>query len=209
MLTHLFFLCFAVHPLSNLFDLMMKVDGSMYLYFHVLALLISRKNILERLALILGEDLHTFTTDLGQQLLIQDGPFSCKLVLLSLTHIENYISASADISLLLGLWIRYLKITGKGTSPVRSRILPSPILFKEMTSTKNPCSLDDLLVGKSSIKWRIMTLWGGRPFVFSWSGGIRVTLHIPTSRTAIILKSERRSTVLDVKQRVTCFWSKG
>ena len=41
---------------------------------------------------------------------------------------------------------------GKGTSPVRSQILPSPILFKEVTATKNPCSLDDFLVVKSPIK---------------------------------------------------------
>jgi len=105
MLTHLFFLCLAVHPLSNLFDLAMKVNGSMYLHFQDPTLLINRKNILERLALILRGDRHIFTAGIGQQLPIQDGPFSCKLVLLSLTHMENCISASANISPLLGLCI--------------------------------------------------------------------------------------------------------
>jgi len=46
----------------------------------------------------------------------------------------------------------HLKVTGKGMSPVRPQILPSPILFKEVTATKNPCSLDDFLVARSSIK---------------------------------------------------------
>ena len=34
----------------------------------------------------------------------------------------------------------------KRTSPVRSQILLSPLLFEEVTATKNPCSLDDFLV---------------------------------------------------------------
>jgi len=42
----------------------------------------------------------------------------------------------------------------------------------------------------------------GRPFGSSWSGGIGVTRLIPTLRTTIILKSESRSTVLDVEQQV-------
>ena len=42
--------------------------------------------------------------------------------------------------------------TGKGTSPVTSRILPSPILFKKVTTTKNLCALDDFLVARSFIK---------------------------------------------------------
>jgi len=51
-----------------------------------------------------------------------------------------------------------LKVMGKRTSPVRSRILPSPILFKEVTTTKNSCSLDDFLVVELPIKRRIMAL---------------------------------------------------
>jgi len=47
---------------------------------------------------------------------------------------------------------------------VWSRILPSLILFKEMTTTKNTCSLDDFLVVRYSIKQRIKTLWGRKIF---------------------------------------------
>ena len=39
-----------------------------------------------------------------------------------------------------------LDAAGKRMTPVRSQILPSPILSPEVTSTKNPCSLDDFLV---------------------------------------------------------------
>ena len=35
---------------------------------------------------------------------------------------------------------------------------PSPIFFKEVTTTENSCSLDDFLVAKSPIKRRITAL---------------------------------------------------
>ena len=129
MLTHLFFLCFAEHPLSNLFDLATKVDGSMYLHFQILALLINRKNILEQPVLIPGGDRRTlysviFTTIFGGGdriifkrlnlvpctlsiillLLIQDDPLNCSLVLLNSTYIGNRVIAFVDISPLLGLY---------------------------------------------------------------------------------------------------------
>ena len=44
------------------------------------------------------------------------------------------------------------EVTGKRTSPVRSRILLSPILFKAVAAMKNPCSLDDFLVVELPIK---------------------------------------------------------
>ena len=51
-----------------------------------------------------------------------------------------------------------LKATGKRTLLARSRILPSPILLKEVTEAKNPCSLDDFLVVELPIKRRIVAL---------------------------------------------------
>ena len=72
----------------------------------------------------------------------------------------NCVIAFTNISPLLDLCTGHLKVTGNEMSPVRSRILFSPILFKEVTATKNPCSLDDL-VAKSSIKRRITTSRGG------------------------------------------------
>jgi len=45
-----------------------------------------------------------------------------------------------------------LKVTRKRTSPVRSRILPSPILLKGVIAMKNPYSLDDFLVVEMLIK---------------------------------------------------------
>ena len=51
-----------------------------------------------------------------------------------------------------------LKAKGKRMSPVRSRILPSPILLKEVTATKNPCSLDAFLVVVMLTKRRITAL---------------------------------------------------
>jgi len=49
-------------------------------------------------------------------------------------------------------WSRWhLKVTGKRTSLVQSRIHPSPILFKEVTTTRNPCSLEqNLLLSEGS-----------------------------------------------------------
>ena len=43
---------------------------------------------------------------------------------------------------------------GHGKENVTSKvsILLSPILFKEVTTTKNPCSLDDFLVAELPIK---------------------------------------------------------
>ena len=43
-------------------------------------------------------------------------------------------------------------------SPVRSRIPPSPILLKEVTAAKDPCSLVDFLVAELPIKRRITAL---------------------------------------------------
>jgi len=174
MLIHLyFFSLFTVHyapdSLSNLFDSTMKENISMHLHFQVQALIISRKNILEQSTLIPGGD---------QRLFIQDNSLSCRLVLLSSTYMGNCIIVSANILPLLGLYTRYLKVTGKGVSPVRSWILPSPILFKEVTAAKNPCSLDDFLLAKSSIKRRITALWGGgfRVQLVRWTQN--VSLHV-------------------------------
>jgi len=161
------FFCFAGHyaldPLNNLFDLVMKVDVSMHFHFQVQAILINRKNTLEQMTLVSGGDQRTFcsiiftimfrgddriifrrpnllfritTAGVGRQLLIQNGPLSCKLVLLSSTYMENCIIASTNISPLLGLCTGHLKATGKVKSPVRSQILSSSILFKEVTTTK-------------------------------------------------------------------------
>ena len=47
---------------------------------------------------------------------------------------------------------------GHGKEDVTSKVLPSPILFKEVTATKNPCSLDDFLMVELPIKRRIMAL---------------------------------------------------
>jgi len=44
------------------------------------------------------------------------------------------------------------EVTKKRISPVRSRILPSPILFKAVIAMKNPCSLDDFLKVELPIK---------------------------------------------------------
>jgi len=63
----------------------------------------------------------------------------------------------------------HLKDTGKRTSPVRSRILPSPILFKEVIVTKNSCSLDDFLVAELPIKWRIMASWRHSHQLVGWN----------------------------------------
>jgi len=63
----------------------------------------------------------------------------------------------------------HLKATGKRTSPVRSQILPSPILFKEVTATKNSCSLDDFLVAELPIKERIIALWRPSHQLVRWN----------------------------------------
>jgi len=76
--------------------------------------------------------------------------------------------------------IMSLEATGKRMSPVRPRILPSPILPPEVTSTKNSCLLDDFLVVEMLIKRKIMDHT-------SWSGGIRMFFCISTSRNTIIL----------------------
>ena len=92
------------------------------------------------------------TLSVGSQFLIQNDPLSYTLVLLSPTYMGNCVIAYVNILSLLDLCTGYLKATGKETSPIRSRILPSPILFKKVTVMKNSCSLDDFLVAKSFIK---------------------------------------------------------
>ena len=183
---------YAPDPLNNLFVLATRVDRSMHLHFQVHILLISRKSTVEPKALILGGDQYKFcsiifttmfrddgrnifrkpnlifrivTPGIGRQLLIQDGPLGCRLVLLSSTYMGNCVIASTNIWPLQDFCIGHSKVIGKRTSLVRSRILPSPILFKKVTATKNSCSLDDFLVTESSIKQRTMTLSSGRPFV--------------------------------------------
>ena len=49
-------------------------------------------------------------------------------------------------------WVWCINVTGKRKSPVRSQILPSPILLKKVTATEKPCSLDDFLAVKLTIK---------------------------------------------------------
>ena len=63
----------------------------------------------------------------------------------------------------------HLKITEQRTSPVRSQILPSPILLKEVTATKNPCSLDAFLMVEMLIKWRITALWRPSHQLVGWN----------------------------------------
>ena len=48
-----------------------------------------------------------------------------------------------------------------GLCDVTSKVLHPPFTNSVQRTTKNPCSLDDFLVTKSSIKWRITTSWGG------------------------------------------------
>ena len=149
MLSHFFLFYSALYSRSIEQSLRLDDEGdrSMHLHFQVQALIISRKNILEQPSLIPGGD---------QWLFIQDNSLSCRLVLLSSIYMGNCVIVSANISPLLSLCTKYLKVTGKGVSPVRCRILPSPILFKEVTASKNSCSLDDFLAAKSFIKRRIM-----------------------------------------------------
>jgi len=49
---------------------------------------------------------------------------------------------------------------GHGKEDITSKVSdpPSPILFKEVTVTKNSCSLDDFLVAEFPIKRRVMAL---------------------------------------------------
>ena len=165
--------------LNSLFDSAKRVDRSMHFHFQVHALLISDKSTLEQKTLILGGDQHalcsiisttTFrdndrtifrrqkfvfriaTLGVNRQLLIQDGLFGCRLVLLTSMYMENCVIASTNISPLQDFCTEHLKVTGKRMPLVRSRILPSPILFKKVIATKNPCSLDDFLVAKYFIK---------------------------------------------------------
>ena len=115
----------------------------------------------------------------------------------------NCVIASATISPLLGLCIGYLKVTGKRVSPLRSQILPSPILFKEV-SDKVPMLIGWLFGGKiihyakdyNLVRevFRILLVW--------WNQNDPCIL---ISRIFIILKSESRSTVLDVEQQVARF----
>jgi len=65
--------------------------------------------------------------------------------------------------------IAHLNVTRKRTLPVRSRIPPSPILLKEVTATKNPCSLDDFLMVKLPIKQRITALWRPSHQLVGWN----------------------------------------
>ena len=179
--------CYAPDLLNNLFDSTMRVDRSMHFHFQVQVLLISRKSILEQKVLIpKGQRTFCsiiFTTifrdddkimfgkpnllfriaalGVGRQLLIHGGPLNYRLVLLSSMRMDNCIITSTNISPLLGLCIGHLKATGKGMSPVRSQILPSPILFKKVTTMKNSCSLDNFLIEKSFIKRRIIALCRG------------------------------------------------
>ena len=69
-------------------------------------------------------------------------------VLLDMTHQQCPGFVMVTVSMMVGMVVGMvlLQVTGKMTSPVRSRILPSPILRPEVTSTKNPCALDDFLV---------------------------------------------------------------
>jgi len=78
-----------------------------------------------------------------------------------------------------------LKVTGKRTPPVRSQILPSPILLKEVTVMKNPYSLDDFLVMECSLSEGLQP---SEDIHTSWSGGIRMLPFISASRNTIILK---------------------
>ena len=189
----------------------------MHLYFQVQVSVISRKSTLELKALNLVGDQHTFcsiifttvfrdddrtifrrsnlvfkiaTLGVGRQLLIQDGPLGCRLVLLSSIYMGNCVITSTNISFLQGFCTGYSKVTGKRMSPVRSWILSSPILIKKVTATKNPCLLDDFLVAKSSIKRRTTALCRERPFVSSWSDGIRISHCISTLENTIVLKIE-------------------
>ena len=111
-------------PLNSLFDSAKRVDRSMHFHFQVQTLLISDKSTLEQKALILGRDQHTlcsiiFTTTfrddnriifkrpnfvfsiatpgVNRQLLIQDNPHGCRLVLLNLTYMGNCIITSTNI----------------------------------------------------------------------------------------------------------------
>jgi len=86
------------------------------------------------------------TPGVGRQLLIQDGPLGYRLMLLSSTYMRNCVIASTNISPLKDFCTGHLGVTGKRMSPVRSRILPSLILFKKVTAMKNPYSSDDFLV---------------------------------------------------------------
>ena len=96
----------------------------------------------------------------------------------------------------------HLKVTEKRTSPVKSRILPSPILLKEMTATKNPCSLDDFLVVELPVNRKITSLW--RPSQ-QLSGEIRMLPYISTSRNTIVLK--RRESWSDVPWSQSRWWA--
>ena len=87
----------------------------------------------------------------------------------------------------------HLKVLGKRTSPVRSQILLSLILFKEVTATKNPCSLDDFLEVVLPLSEELRPCEDLRT---SWSGGIRMIPCILTSRNTIVLQEERKSIVV-------------
>ena len=63
-------------------------------------------------------------------------------------YIFGHDSPVRSRSFMIIISMVHLKVTGKRMSLVSSQILPSPILVKEVTATKNPCSLDDFLVAE-------------------------------------------------------------
>ena len=103
------------------------------------------------------------------------------LALLDMTHQPCPGFLIITVAMVVGM--AALKVTGKRKSPVRSQILPSPILFKEVTATKNPCSLDAFLVVEMLIKRRITAHT-------RWSGGIRLFPCISTSRNTLVSVSD-------------------
>jgi len=70
--------------------------------------------------------------------------------LLGMTHQQYPGFTMVTVGMVVG--IVAFKAIGKRMLPVRSRILPSPILLKEVTWTKNPCSSDAFLVVEMLIK---------------------------------------------------------
>ena len=117
MLTHLDFFLFCMHYTPNFVDLATRVDRSMYLFCSIVFIVMLNNNG----KIIFSRTNHVFrinTPGVGQQLLIQNGPLSCRLVLLSTTYMENCVIISANISSLPDHCIGYLKVTGKRMSPI-------------------------------------------------------------------------------------------
>ena len=89
-----------------------------------------------------GSLIQSFASSQGYQQLVRALEISVK-ALLDMTHQQCSGFVMVTVGIVVGMIL--LQVTGKRTSPVRSRILPSPILSPEVTSMKNPCSLDDFL----------------------------------------------------------------